>query len=162
MKGRPSQAILERRFWEQVAVAGPDACWLWNGHLSHNGYGIRYWNRREQVAHRIAYELAGGVIAPGLLLRHRCDVKRCCNPEHLEPGTHADNMRDMKERGRAAKFYGAANKNAKLSDDQVIVAIAMRLGGRSLRQVGTAFGVHNQTISRIERGLRWKKPEVAK
>lgn len=37
---------------------------------------------------------------PGPVLRHRCDNPPCINPAHLEPGTQADNVRDMAERGR--------------------------------------------------------------
>jgi hypothetical protein len=51
-------------------------------------------------AHQIAYEQAYGTIPVGLLVRHRCDQPRRVNPDHLELGTNADNMRDRDERGR--------------------------------------------------------------
>ena len=39
-------------------------------------------------------------LAPDVQIRHTCDVRRCCNPEHLATGTAADNAQDAVERGR--------------------------------------------------------------
>lgn len=33
-------------------------------------------------------------IPEGLLIRHMCDVSCCVNPDHLLPGTNADNGKD--------------------------------------------------------------------
>ena len=33
---------------------------------------------------------------------HRCDVRLCCNPDHLFLGTHADNMADKAAKGRVS------------------------------------------------------------
>lgn len=46
-----------------------------------------------QVVHRVTYQLLVGPIPEGLELDHLCEVKACCNPEHLEPVTHAENLR---------------------------------------------------------------------
>lgn len=150
--GRPRQEILVRRFWNQVEIGAADECWLWQGHVSWNGYGIRYWNKRDQVVHRIAYQLSGGVIPDGLLLRHKCDVKLCCNPAHHVPGTHADNMRDMTDRNRAARIFGEANIHSTLTDDQVLIIVLMRFIGRPCRQIAAVFGISNQYVSKLATG----------
>jgi hypothetical protein len=53
-------------------------------------------------AHRVAWALAHPddpfPVAP--LTRHTCDDPPCVNPDHLEPGTYADNLLDAIERGR--------------------------------------------------------------
>ena len=158
MSNHPSHETLSRRFWAKVSVGDEGACWLWTGHVTAQGYGVRYWKGREHRAHRIAYELSGGVIPKGMLLRHKCDVKLCCNPSHLEPGTHADNMHDMVKRGRAARPAGMMNGRARLSDQQTDEIRRLRLTGMSVRSVARTFGVSNQHVSRIASGKRRARP----
>lgn len=82
-------------------------CWLWTGPLNDQGYG-RYFPNAESPrpirAHRAAYEFFVGPIPEGLELDHLCRVRHCVNPEHVEPVTHAENVR----RGAAGN-----NKRAK-------------------------------------------------
>jgi hypothetical protein len=94
-----------QRFWEKVdKSAGPDGCWLYMGFRKWDGYG---WlarskgdsNVRYITAHRYAWELQNGP-TNGLHVLHKCDNPPCCNPAHLELGTHKDNMADMKAKGR--------------------------------------------------------------
>jgi len=44
-------------------------------------------------AHRWAYETCVGSINDGLQIDHLCRVRECVNPDHLQPVTHAENMR---------------------------------------------------------------------
>jgi len=45
--------------------------------------------------HRLALERKlGRPIRSGFECRHTCDCKSCVNPEHLEEGTHKENMED--------------------------------------------------------------------
>ncbi len=94
------------RFWVKVNKDGPlptwapflGPCWLWTGGHIGGGYGqfnpgSRIDNsRRKAVAHRYAYELLVGPVPDGLELDHLCRVRPCCNPAHLEPVTHAENI----------------------------------------------------------------------
>ena len=82
-------------------------CWEWSGTRNQDGYGIfsaRRFGIEGARAHRVVYEHLVGPIANGLVLRHRCDNPPCVNPWHLEPGTKAENSRDMVERGRHYLF----------------------------------------------------------
>ena len=58
-------------------------------------YGRLWYEGKIQLAHRVAYMLAGDVILPGEVIMHSCDNPPCCNPAHLSAGTHADN-KDMR------------------------------------------------------------------
>ena len=47
---------------------------------------------RSQYAHRFVYEAERGPIPSGLTLDHKCRVRQCVNPAHLEPVTLAENI----------------------------------------------------------------------
>ena len=85
------------RFWSKVDKT--ETCWLWAGALNNSGYGTIKIDGVTIGAHRHAYELAGGVIPDGLDLDHLCSVRRCVNPDHLEPVTRSENIRRAVERG---------------------------------------------------------------
>lgn len=84
-------------FMRQVHKA-PNGCWLWSGKEMHAGYGI-FSVGEYKLAHRVAWMLHYGEIPPGLYVCHKCDVKSCVNPEHLELGTPLKNTRDAISRG---------------------------------------------------------------
>ena len=68
-------------------------CWNWNKALT-NGYGAIGYLGQQYLVHRLSYELKYGEPSELLLVRHKCDNRKCCNPEHLELGTHSDNSTD--------------------------------------------------------------------
>lgn len=59
---------------------------------------------RWTYAHRLAYALHSGRALAGLLVLHGCDVRACCNPAHLGIGTHAENLEQARQRGRAPQM----------------------------------------------------------
>lgn len=81
-----------------------DGCWIWHGGTTRreNGYGRFKLNGKKYTAHRFLYELLVGPIPPGHELDHLCRVTRCVRPSHLEPVTHAENVRRGNEARRAA------------------------------------------------------------
>lgn len=73
------------------------------GYINANGYGASWFEGKQCSAHRKAYCLHNNCALAdiaGLVVRHRCDNPACIAGDHLELGTHQDNMRDMVERGR--------------------------------------------------------------
>lgn len=98
-RDKPLDVRLEAIGWT-VTESG---CWEWNGKRNDNGYGIFDAKRLGYVlarAHRVMYEHVTGETIGDLQLRHKCDNPPCVNPDHLIPGTAADNVQDMVERGR--------------------------------------------------------------
>lgn len=96
MKSRPPE-YFEAKFWSHVDRGGDGNCWLWTGTLKSNGYASFYAGggrgASKVYAHRYAYELLVGPIPTGSEIDHLCRTRHCVNPEHLEPVTHAENMR---------------------------------------------------------------------
>lgn len=96
-----TQANNSDRFWKKVAKGANDECWPWTGCTNEWGYGGTYLLGTPCLAHRKAWILTNGPIRDELLILHSCDNPPCCNPEHLRPGTNAENMSDMSKRMRA-------------------------------------------------------------
>lgn len=68
-------------------------CWEWTGNHVNNGYGITTYQGRTYLAHRLVWEALVGPIPDSLEVDHLCLNRGCCNPDHLELVTHAENMR---------------------------------------------------------------------
>jgi hypothetical protein len=66
--------------WEQA----PNGCWEWTASRYRTGYGIFWFNEKRTGAHRAAYAMFVGSIPEGADIHHRCENRRCVNPEHLQ------------------------------------------------------------------------------
>lgn len=67
--------------------------------------------------HHLAYEVKNGPIPEGMVVRHKCDNTRCCNPDHLVVGTQTENVNDSRVRGRLAR--GEKHPKSILTDELV-------------------------------------------
>lgn len=71
-------------------LKGP--CHVWRGSKDRDGYGQTRFNGRYVGVHRYVWELAKGKIGEGMEIDHQCQVKACCNVDHLREVTHQVNM----------------------------------------------------------------------
>lgn len=126
-----------------VSLFDKERCWPWLGAGKGNGYG----HTSRGPAHRVAYTLFVGPVPDGMDVCHKCDNRACVNPEHLFLGTRAENMADMKAKGRGA---GGCRKHIRESQVQ---EIRRRLAaGIPQAEIARCMDVNRGTVSAIKRG----------
>jgi hypothetical protein len=88
--------LTPEQFWENTTRIPDTGCWIWLGSHERNKYGCaRVLGEPEVTASRVAWVLANGRRIPGRkCVLHKCDVKGCVNPAHLELGSRKKNARD--------------------------------------------------------------------
>jgi hypothetical protein len=86
---------------ERISPEPNSGCWLWTGSTKGDKrmYGRIYRKGQDRYAHHFSYECSHGKIPTGMVVMHKCDVKGCVNPSHLELGTPQKNAKDAIDRG---------------------------------------------------------------
>jgi hypothetical protein len=139
-----SENMVER-FWSKVDRRSDLDCWPWLAHGTTNTVGALYgrfrFGGKMRASHRVAWELTHGPIPAGLVIRHKCDFSRCCNPSHLELGTQKDNVRDRYERGRENHSKGSRHGNSKLSEDDIVLIRSRLRSGDTYKKIAKDFRI---------------------
>jgi hypothetical protein len=142
------------RFWSKVDKSTPEGCWLWTGTRTRYGY-FYIGNHRMMKAHRFSWILSNGPIPNGMCILHRCDNPPCLNPSHLWIGTQAQNVQDMRSKGRERHrgAKGEAHLGSKLTTEKVL---KIRQDPRTEVAIAAEYGVNRATIGSIRRRENWK------
>lgn len=137
-KGRP----LYDRLVERTIPVPWSGCWLWMGGMC-GRYGQAFLPGGIRTsAHRAMVIAQGYPLTSEEGVCHRCDVPLCINPDHLFVGTQADNLADMRSKGRQGHSYAIEpfwRERIREDTDTPIWAIAMW------------FGVSHGTVRNIRR-----------
>lgn len=139
---------LRRRLRERTIVK-ENGCHEWQGYVARNGYGQIGLGRKVLYTHRAAWALAHSDPGEAYVL-HKCDNRRCVNPDHLFLGDHDSNMGDMVKKKRHA--FGERNGLSILTTDQVREIKASKDRTTDLAE---RYGVALSTISCIKSGVNW-------
>lgn len=151
------ESILKRVIHCEHSWQCKECCWLWQGGLDKHGYGKVIYNGKTISPHRIIFQAVKNVVlSRNQLVLHTCDIKRCCNWNHLYIGNKSQNALDSYERGQLQK--GERSKVAKLNLKQVQ---EMRLTYSShlmnQTELSIKYGISKSQVQRIVRFEDWKE-----
>jgi hypothetical protein len=138
-----TRTILKRRLLSKVAIV--ENCWVWIGSMRDDGYGEMFVDNKHCTAHRLAFKLFVGDIPAACTnvdVLHKCNNKRCINPDHLYLGTDKDNRYD-------ALLQGAYSDRRTLSADERDKVFSLYKEGIAQRKIADLFCVGRDTIQRV-------------
>lgn len=140
------------RLWAKVDTDGD--CWEWQASKRKDGYGRVRYDGSTQLAHRVAWMITFGSIPEGAVVCHTCDNKGCVNPEHLFLGTQADNLQDMRDKGRGSKgeSHGMAKITQQIVDD---IRQLYATGEMNQYELAEMFSLSQGYISDIVNRRKW-------
>ena len=133
------------QFWDKVDKSGE--CWMWKLRLDKDGYAqVKFKPYRGKKAHRVSYINTYGEIPEGFEIDHKCGIRHCVNPDHLQALPRKDHMKLEWERGNY-------EIHRKLSESQVRdIRSQYSKGGVSQRSLADEYGVSQKHISDITLG----------
>jgi hypothetical protein len=178
---------IECRIKDADKSINSDGCWEWVGSLNPvTGYGqLSSWEIDKRVlytAHRVSFSAYIGPVPEGMYVLHRCDNRKCFNPEHLFAGSQSDNMVDMVAKNRQGAYQkpliswqkknpskvrrgkdhpmygkkhmaGESHPMSKLTESQ---ALDIKHSKGTLRAIAEKYGVSQSCVSVIRSGKHWK------
>ena len=142
-------------FWNKVKRRGKKQCWDWLAYRNPGGYGMFWYKKRLQLAHRVSWQIHKGSIPKGLCVLHVCDNPSCVNPEHLWLGTRIDNNNDKVRKGRAQHMFGEENGRARFTKEQVLELRQLWHAGATLSELAGRFARPAASIHHAVSGYTW-------
>ena len=133
--------------FKHIDMQGGDKekCWPWKLQLSPKGRPYHTVRGKKHLAYRLTYELVHGTtIDSDVVVRHKCDNSACCNPHHLELGSHQENMDDMKERERHGLPHITVRAIRKAASN-----------GTTHEAIAALFGLGRSTVTEIVNGTNY-------
>ena len=145
------------RFQDKWELNKNTGCWEITGWIDENGYGRASVNKKYFGSHRVSWVLNNGEIPNGMYVLHKCDNRKCVNPDHLFLGTHQDNMDDMNKKGRYCTLVGESARNVILTEEEVNQIRLKYIPYKYTQQMlADEFGVCAPLIHRIIKRDVWK------
>lgn len=144
-RGKPREQLYAKISKNEIT-----GCWNWVGALFKvSGYG-QFSNKALTTlttAHRASWLLHNGPIPEGLLVCHKCDNRKCCNPDHLYLGTNSQNMIDRSKRGYVHQRA--------LTEEKVREMRQLRQQGWPWRKLAARYGVQMNAVREATLGKSW-------
>src|SRR5262245_62073606 len=97
-------------------------CWIWMRGCNKDGYGMIWHEGRMQYVHHLTHDEVKGPPRKGFERDHKCKIRSCCNPDHLEAVSSSENA----ARGDWHKFCAVMPaKQPDMTDAEVDAAFAL-------------------------------------
>jgi hypothetical protein len=133
----------KKNLFRHVNKDSENGCWNCTGYLN-RGYGVTRYEGKDIIpAHRLSWILFKGEIPKGLWVLHKCDNKRCVNPEHLFLGTCKDNVKDMIKKHGNPKW---GRKLIQWTENDKNEMIKLYNNSNSIYKISIKFCVSHETI----------------
>lgn len=139
-----------------------ETCMEYKKYLTNQGYPRKRVNGKMVLLHRLSYCEANKLALEdihGYVVRHKCDNPCCINPQHLELGSQADNVRDMNVRGRQRTVHGIDSPHAKVTEEIVrSIRSEYRKSSRAFgySALGRKYNISDVMVSHIANYRQWK------
>jgi len=128
-------------------------CWNWTAAIrGKSGYGCFKFENKTIDAHRFSWILHNGEIPKNLFVCHKCDNRKCVNPEHLFLGTQSDNMKDCFNKNRLTIPINLnkrkSPKNCLITKQRAIEVknILLNKGNKKLKDIAIELNLPYQLI----------------
>ena len=138
-----------------------NSCWEWKGAVGNSGYGLVN-IKKKTGAHVYALERKlGRPLHKGLVTRHLCNNRLCCNPEHLEEGTYKENMIDRELSGNTRRgdthvnVKGELHPQSKLNNKEVFIIRSLK-GIVKSKELSEIYSIDRSHVSDIQNYKTWK------
>lgn len=142
----PDEVVKVRQAIAKYTIPEPNSgCLLWERCTVESGYGWLYIGRLQTAAHRLAYAAFVEPVPPMMQVCHRCDVRTCCNVDHLFLGTSEENQND---KGRKHRSW------MQIRPEEVLEMREYRRMGLTGRQIADLFGCSTSTVYDITNHVR--------
>ena len=155
---------LHPRIAKYIVPEPNTGCWLFTGTWCDQGYGRYVLSIGRGPVHRYVYQTLKGEIPEGLQLDHKCRVRCCCNPDHLEPVTPRENVRrGIIAQVNRARFAARTHcKNGHLLSEDTRIYSGRKFCGKCLirnSKKANAIRSHRRFFARLAGGLQLHEKE---
>lgn len=130
-----------------------NGCKIWPKGINGAGYGHYHLRNKIQLVHRLVFFYIYPHVETDFHVRHKCDVRSCCNIEHLEHGTHSENMQDAYKRKR--RVVGEECNLSRFKEKDVL-DIRSRYPKETYYRIAKDYGCHPTVISAIVKRKSWR------
>jgi DNA-binding CsgD family transcriptional regulator len=138
-----------RNVQDHIKRSHNNGCWLWQKAKTKCGYGrinVKSRCMRIHIVSAMIHLNDTKPIPAGYVVCHRCNVKSCCNPQHLYIGTRKENSEDAIRNGHAGLSF---------SRNQARRILSLK-GKYPVSQIAKQEGVSPHTIRRLWSGITYR------